>query len=122
MAVKRGLSIDLSEIRRNLDQFDDRANRALAGIFAYEAPRATGHMKSTAPWTDRTGNARAGLFALPLRRDTLHILVLSHLMSYGIYLETMQAGKYAVIQPSVRQAADDIWRMIRKLFDLMEGG
>jgi hypothetical protein len=43
-------------------------------------------------------------------------------MWYGIFLETIQAGRFAVIWPSVQVAGNEIWGTMRKLFDIMEGG
>jgi glutathionyl-hydroquinone reductase len=53
--------MQMGEIRRNVNQFDERANRAIGGIFKYQESRSEVHMKTSAPWTDRTGNARNGL-------------------------------------------------------------
>jgi hypothetical protein len=115
--------MQMGEIRRNVNQFDDRANRAIGGIFKYQESRSEVHMKTSAPWTDRTGNARNGLFAKAIREQpTVHVLLLSHVMWYGIFLETIQAGRFAVIWPSVQVAGNEIWGTMRKLFDIMEGG
>jgi glutathionyl-hydroquinone reductase len=48
--------MQMGEIRRNVNQFDERANRAIGGIFKYQESRSEVHMKTSAPWTDRTGN------------------------------------------------------------------
>lgn len=67
----------------------------------------TEYMKQNAPWTDRTGDARANLYSVVRHaaRQSIEIL-LSHgsLIPYGIYLELLHAGRFAIIAPSV-----DVW-------------
>ena len=67
----------------------------------------TDYMKQNAPWTDRTGDARANLYSVVQHaaRQTVTIL-LSHgsLIPYGVYLEVLHAGCFAIIAPSV-----DVW-------------
>lgn len=67
----------------------------------------TEYMKQNAPWTDRTGDARANLYSVVQHaaRRTVSIL-LSHgsLIPYGVYLEVLHAGRFAIIAPSV-----DVW-------------
>ena len=67
----------------------------------------TDYMKQNAPWTDRTGDARANLYSVVQHaaRQTVTIL-LSHgsLIPYGVYLEVLHAGRFAIIAPSV-----DVW-------------
>ena len=85
-------------------------------IFEYQATKALGYMKTTAPWTDRTGNARSGLGAdvewIPL---SLHKMRLFHRMWYGIFLETRWAGKYAIILPTIQKFGPDTMRLLDKL-------
>lgn len=120
--MAKRLRIELGEIKTNLRLFDERANDALDKIFTFQENVSTTYMKTNAPWTDDTTNARAGLEAKSYSEPNTHLLVLSHAVFYGIYLETIKNGKYGIIVPAWRQASEDIWRMIRKLFALMEGG
>jgi|SRR5919197_2798598 hypothetical protein len=112
--------IELGELHRSLRAFDNNANDSIAKIFKYQESVSEAHMKTTAPWTDDTGNARNGLFALATSTDNSHELLLSHSAEYGIYLETRNGGRFGVIIPSWRQASDDIWRLLRKLFTMMK--
>lgn len=120
--MAKRLSIEMSEIRSNLARFDGRANDAIAKVFEFQKGASEAYMRSNAPWTDRTTNARNGLFSKSLREGDSHLLVLSHGVSYGIFLETMQAGKYGIIVPAWIKTSDDLWRMLSKLFALMDGG
>lgn len=120
MAIRR--SIDMGEIRANLRAFDGRANKAIEAAFDFQAARSETYMKTTAPWTDRTGHARSGLFTATKHQGDMHKLLLSHAVAYGIYLETMQAGRYGIIVRSWILASDQLWQTLSKLFAAMDGG
>lgn len=75
-----------------------RITQKLRGI----AQEATDHAQSNAPWNDITGRARAGLHSELTREPDGIVLVLSHTMDYGKWLETIQGGKYAIIMPTLR--------------------
>lgn len=68
-------------------------------------------MKSNAPWTDRTGQARA-----TLRSEVLEVtgrgalILLRYGVEYGVYLETVSGGSFAIIGPALDRWAPVIWR------------
>lgn len=112
----------MKEIRANLGQFDRRANDAIARVFQYQESVSESKMRGGASWTDRTGNARNSLNSKAEQRDTVHTLTLAHGVSYGIFLETMQHGRYGIIVPTWIQTSDDLWKMLSQLFRIMDGG
>jgi hypothetical protein len=120
--MSRRLRIEMGEIKKNIRLFDDRANDAIGKVFQYQQGRSEAFMRTNAPWTDDTGNARSGLFTQAERAGNTHTLLLAHSVSYGIFLETMQAGRYGIIVPAWRQGSDELWRTLSRLFALMEGG
>jgi hypothetical protein len=65
------------------------------------APRIEAWMKKNAVWTDRTGNARQGLWSDAERLADEIVLLMGHGVEYGIYLETISAGKWAIITPAL---------------------
>ena len=120
--AKSGLRLDKRKLQANIDSLNDRGNRAVAAAFEYQAPKSEARMKISASWTDRTGNARSGLFARPRHAATLHELLLSHGVSYGIYLETRFSGRYAIVRPEILKAGEDLMRIISKLFNNLPKG
>lgn len=120
--MAKKLRIELGEIKKNIALFDPRANDAIEKVFLFQQGRSEAYMKTNAPWTDQTSNARNGLFASASRNGNEHTLVLSHSVSYGIFLETMQAGRYGIIVPAWIQGSNELWTTLSKLFALMEGG
>lgn len=120
--MAKKLRIEMGEIRHSLTRFDSRANDAIAKVFQYQQAASESYMRANAPWTDRTTNARNALSSTATREQFAHLLVLAHGVSYGIYLETMQSGRYGIIVPTWIRTADELWKMLSKLFALMEGG
>src|SRR5947209_5659641 len=78
-------------------------------------------MKANAPWTDRTGNARRSLFARveegsdgtqQLRFGYDHTEVP---IPYWIFLERMQAGRFAIVGPTYDRYLPEIARSMREV-------
>ena len=63
------------------------------------------YAQSNAPWSDRTGAARAGLTADVVVKGTEVILELYHTVDYGLWLEVIQNGNFAIIEPTLQHFA-----------------
>lgn len=71
------------------------------------AERSLEYAKANAPWEDRTGDARAGL-NVDLQSDGDSILMsLYHTVDYGLWLEVIQSGRFAIIMPTLEGFALD---------------
>jgi len=122
MPRNKGMTFNSHRLETNLSTFNERANKGITAAFEYQAPKSAGRMRSEAPWTDRTGNARNGLFTATKHSGTRHSLLLAHGMHYGIYLEKDHSGRYAIVIPEIRRAADDLQRLMTKLLDTIPRG
>jgi hypothetical protein len=73
--------------------------------------------KSGAPWTDRTANARQSLWgrAFVIRNGDAVMIVLSHGMYYGVFLELSNASRYAVIAPTLEVHYNQIIASYRRM-------
>lgn len=60
-----------------------------------------------APWTDRTGHARQGLFHDVVFVDDQIRLRYAHTVEYGVQLEQGHSGKYAELEPRVKEHAPE---------------
>jgi len=73
--------------------------------------------QANARWTDRTGNARQGLTGVAEIDGSTIVITLFHTMSYGIWLEIANAGRYAIIMETIyaffQQALDEIGVAVR---------
>ena len=60
------------------------------------------YAKANAPWQDRTGDARRGLdVGVESDGDSI-ILQLYHTVDYGLWLEVIENGQYAIIMPTLQ--------------------
>lgn len=89
------------------------ANTALNVADAmYEgAAEVQAYAQSNAPWDDQTGAARYGLIADVEVEGLGDVsIILAHSVDYGIWLETIQNGAYAIIMPTIEALGPDIIR------------
>lgn len=74
-----------------------------------EAIKILADAKENAPWQDRTGAARAGLgVEVDIEGDEV-VISLFHSVDYGIWLETIQSGEYAIIMPTLEKYAAEVF-------------
>ena len=95
--------------------------RGVHGVCQKWAAILETEMKQNAPWQDKSSNARQTLYTAVEPPTAAQIadmieLILSHGVTYGIFLELKNAGKFAIINPTLDQAAPRIWADIRGLF------
>lgn len=114
MAGKSYVVYDATVVIKNLSELTPKLHKYIEETFRYYAAQGEATMRKGAIWRDRTGNARAGLRGTSSRRGDTHELVLSHGMSYGIWLEVRWAGRYAIITPTLRQLQPKITARLDK--------
>lgn len=102
MASRVHMDMDMGRLRTNIDTLDGKLDLAIDLTVGYHSTEGEGHMRATAPWTDRTGAARSGLHTATLKGSGKHTIVFAHSVPYGIWLEVKNSGRYEVIMPSVR--------------------
>jgi hypothetical protein len=68
--------------------------------------------KSNAPWNDRTGAARDGLDVDVSEEGDEVVVTLMHTVDYGIWLETIQSGRFAIIMPTLEKYASEIQKAV----------
>ena len=104
---------------KKADQIDPQMHRYFEATTKRQAALAQADMRKNAPWTDRTGNARAGLKAKPEFEGSTgsrtYRIILSHSMHYGLFLETRWAGRYAIIEPTVKRQQEDFMRIMTRV-------
>lgn len=97
------------------DRYVQAVHQAVLAICERRKPEIVNWMKIYAPWTDRTGNARQTLWADTVSTLTTVILFMDHGMDYGYWLETRNAGRYAIVSRAVDHWAPIIMRDIQEL-------
>jgi hypothetical protein len=68
-----------------------------------------------APWKDRTLDARLKLRHRVVHDDSNHrsTIILAHGVEYGIHLESMKGGEFAIIMPTIVKFAAEVGGEIR---------
>jgi hypothetical protein len=90
------------------------ATLAVARLLASEMEA---DMKQDAPWTDQTGAARRQLrTAIQEVAGKAVELYLIHGVEYGVYLETLHAGRYEVIRPVLIRNLGKIQGKLQAIF------
>lgn len=77
--------------------------------FQQAADGVLSYAKANAPWVDRTGDAREGLSVEVYSEGGDVILELFHTVDYGLWLEVIQNGNFAIIMPTLEQFAPMIF-------------
>ena len=120
--AKIKVEFDDAKLRNNLRSFGNQLNRNVAATMDYNAGYATGWLKANAPWTDDTAAARTGLVALPFSVGKSHEILMAYSVTYGIWLEVANSGRYAVISPAMRIVGAKVMQDLQNLIDKMTEG
>lgn len=100
-----------------MEAYAQAALDAVRQVADYFAPVMETYAKANAVWTDRTANARQSLHSfVEALADDIIALYLSHGVTYGIYLETKYAGRFAIIWPTIEEHLPQIEAMLKGIF------
>ena len=110
-----------AELRSNVRRFGDKLQRAVDAVVDYDAAYATTYLKTNAPWHDNTGAARSGLMAIPSHYGTTQEILMAYSVTYGIWLEVANSGKYAIITPAIRIIGQKLMSDMQLLIDKIGG-
>lgn len=104
-------------LMEGLKRFEVEMHTKLEAIAHYVASDMEAYAKQHAPWKDQTANARNGLKGEPIIvPGKTYGATLAHGVPYGIWLEVRWAGRYAIIEPTIRQESLKIAGLLRRLF------
>lgn len=80
------------------------------------------YMKANAPWEDRTGDAREGLSAEATENEVKGNkgVTLAHGVTYGVYLEFKDGGKFAIIIPTMEVMGPELMARVGGLLDRVD--
>jgi hypothetical protein len=104
---------------RNTATLDAKMIRGMVAVMEFSRPRVESFAKINAPWTDRTTNARNGLNATTEHGGVSSSIIIAHGVSYGIWLEVMQGGRYGIILRTIREMGAEVMANMRGLFARM---
>ncbi len=87
-----------------------------------DAMRIQQYAYENAPWLDRTGMARAGLDVDVTQEGKTVSIELFHTVDYGLWLEIIQSGRFAIIMPTLEAFAGDVFSSVGAEYVKYEGG
>lgn len=90
-----GIALDEAVEGELMAQVEEQALKMAQEILDYA--------QSNAPWEDRTGDARR-LLDVAVQEDPEAIIIqLYHQVDYGLWLEVIQNGRFAIIMPTLER-------------------
>lgn len=98
-------------------------NRALIVMEGYVASNATsleGYMKRNAKWDNHTGDARRRLKGTYQKQDDGFLIILSHGVDYGIFLELAHEKRFAITVPTAKEKGPEIMKEFEGLLDKLK--
>lgn len=92
----------VNNIPSGINKYHQKSMLAIKMFGSVEAAKLRAHMKIKRPWTDRSNAAKLALdckFEIP-SKDIMRF-VLTQGVEYGIWLETCNEKRYAILEPTV---------------------
>jgi hypothetical protein len=102
MAGLSGFFFTDTSLAVGLAEADIEVVKQMEEVLLEVASRSLEYAKANAPWTDRTGNARNGLDVAVENDGNALIMELFHTVDYGLWLEVIQNGRFAIIMPTLQ--------------------
>lgn len=105
MSSGSGIFITTATLLAGIERAEAEEPKIIEEEVLRTAIEALQYARENAPWADRTGNARAGLDThVEWDGDTI-VWQMFHTVDYGLWLETIQNGAFAIIMPTLEQFA-----------------
>lgn len=98
-----------------MDEYLAAIKQGIMAIAVRRAPEIEAWLKTNASWVDRSGNARQTLHTEVRVMAEQVVIVLSHGMDYGKWLELANGGRYAIVGPGLDHWAPIIWNDVEAL-------
>lgn len=106
-----------SSLNKNLYNFEDKIKFATKMYALTKAEQITSSMKKNRKWVDRTGMAKIRLSTSVVEENNLVRMILSHGVSYGIWLELANEKNYAIILPTINEEGPHIVNDLQAIFN-----
>ena len=109
--------LDTSQLLKRIGDMDKRFDKAMMMYANTQSVKLQSYMKTNRPWIDRTGEAKRRLSANAEQISEGVQIVLSHGVSYGVWLELAHEKRYAVIAPTIRIKSGEVMKGCQSLID-----
>lgn len=102
--------------REGYSEYGQRVRDAIIILLNNHKAEIQEWMQQNASWTDRTGAARRGLYVTTdIMADSI-LLILGYSVPYGIFLETKNTGRYAILTPALDYWGPIIVQELQEIF------
>jgi len=106
------------EVISNLLKWAAEKRAGIEALGKVSASTIQNYARQNRRWQDRTGNARAGLNAGNFwQSPEVMIIFLAHAVSYGVYLELCNDGKYAILEESINKYREEIYNNLKRIME-----
>lgn len=112
MSEASGFEVTEDSLTQQLQISGPEMTQSVQDILLDEAEFVRNYAQESAPWADRTGSARDGLDVDVYEENGSVYLALFHTVDYGLWLEVIQSGKFAVIMPTLEALAPLIFKSV----------
>ena len=109
--------LDTSQLLKKIGELNKKFDTAMMMYTNTQSKKLESYMKVNRPWTDRTGEAKRRLSAMAEEVPEGVQIVLSHGVSYGIWLELSHEKRYAIISPTIRVKSQEVMKGCQNLID-----
>lgn len=104
----------VNAVKRNMDEYGNKVTAMLVSIGEQFAPQIEARGRTEASWTDRTGNARRGLRSFVVTGpDGKVYIYFTHQVEYGVHLELLHQGRYAIIMRTLESFYNPVWSAVK---------
>ncbi len=103
------------DMAKRVEAYGKRLLQAVYELAVKWTQQLVNEMKETHPWKNRTGAAEKNLFGRVVRVAMGAVLILGHGVTYGIYLERKNAGRYAIVHPTLQRNYAAIMASLQQL-------
>lgn len=93
--------VDLGQVKGNMRNLTSRLRDAAHAVVDNDFIQMENFAKSNAPWQDRTGDARRSIQKKDLSNQDYILFYLIIGVSYGLYLELANQGKFQILRPTM---------------------
>ena len=106
------------EVISNLLKWAAEKRAGVEALGKVSASQMQNYARQNRRWKDRTGNARAGLNAGSFwQSPEVMIIYLTHSMSYGVYLELANDGKFAILEEAINKYREEIHKNLKRIME-----
>lgn len=102
-----GMRLDMSGLEKGLEKLQGKSEASIRMLAETGALKMQSYAQQNAPWTDRSGAARQRLNGSVEKRKDGYLIMISHGVEYGIYLEFAHEKRFAIIPDTLRYVGQE---------------